>query len=357
MKRFFITGKAGVIVSLFTAVLSFYSCSHKSIQVVQQIDETARYSTGFPGKNTSTDLERVMFSVKKIKNYSSYRTYIFDDNSRITIKDLNSDGLLEHTTAGIVTNDATSGTATVIFSDGKHIALLTCNHAVKAPDTLFQWAEYSDLNNNHYIHSVSIKIKQQLYISGLPAGSKFEVLASDTKNDIAIIGTSFTDPLNDVQPLAYPCGKSSDLKWGSFIYIAGYPTGQQMVTHGIVSTLPEKSGSFLTDAPFNEGFSGGIAIAVTDIGGRFEMVGMARSVTASYGYVLKPEKENHEFTYNPDLPYTGKIFVNQKKDLNYGVTSVISIDQIRLFYSENRTNLIAKGFDLDEFFGLEPQAE
>jgi len=62
--------------------------------------------------------------------------------------------------------------------------------------------------------------------------------------------------------------------------------------------------------------SGGIAIAVTETSNKFQLLGIARSVAASYGYVLKPEKENHESTYNPAIPYTGSIYANQKKDIN-----------------------------------------
>ncbi len=354
MKSSYSFRNAWVIVFILSMVYITYSCAYKTGRQPQRKSTEATYCTSFPVQNSSADLERVMLSLKKIKNYSSYRTYIFEEDSRVTLKDLNSDALLGRTAASIVTNDATSGTASVLFSDGKHIALLTCNHAVKAPDTLFQWAEYSDLGNGRYIRSISIKLKQQLYVSGLPVGSRFEVLASDPENDIAIIGATYTEPINNITALVYPCGVASDLRWGSFIYLAGYPTGQQMVVHGIVSLSSEKSGSFLTDAAFNEGLSGGIAIAVTQDFGNFEIVGMARSVAASYGYVLKPEKGNHEFIYNPDIPYAGNIFVYQKKDINYGVTSVISIDEIKQFYSENRAGILGKGFNLDEFFGLKP---
>jgi hypothetical protein len=287
----------------------------------------------------------------------SYRTYIFDDNTRITLKDLNTEGLLERTRAGIITNEATAGTALVIFSDGRHIALLTCAHAVKAPDTIIQWNNYRDLDNNQYIQSISLKTKQQLFVRDMPEATKFNVLASDTKNDIAFIGTAYNEPVNGIPVFMHPCGNSSDLRWGDFLYLAGYPTGQQMLTHGIVSTQPEKAGSFLTDALFNEGLSGGIALAVTQTGENIELVGMARSVAGTYNYALRPEKGNHEFTYNQAMPYTGDVYVNQKKDLNYGVTSVISINQIRKFYIENRSRLVETGFNLDEFFGLMQKQE
>lgn len=330
------------------------ACSFKTSRQLPVQPAASKYITGFPADNISGKLETVLFSVIKIANYSNYRTYVFDDKKMVTLRDLNSEGLLEHTMAGIVSNEATAGTALVVFSDGKHIAMLTCAHAVKAPDTIIDWKDYRDLDNNRYIQSISIKIKQQLYVRDMPGGSKFTVLASDSKNDIAIIGSTYNEPVNGIPVFNFPCGNSSELRWGSFLYLAGYPTGQQMVAHGIVSTLPEKSGYFLTDAPFNEGFSGGIALAVTEAGQDFELVGMARAVAGTFHYVLNPEKENHEFTYNPAIPYTGNVYVAQKKDINYGITSVISINQIRQFYIENRINLIREGYNLDGFFGLLP---
>jgi hypothetical protein len=68
--------------------------------------------------------------------------------------------------------------------------------------------------------------------------------------------------------------------------------------------------------------------------------------------VIRPEKENHEFIYNQAIPYTGDLYVEQKKDINYGVTTLVSINQIRNFYSENRNTLLEVGFNLDKFFGL-----
>jgi len=342
-----------LLITVFTTSL----CSYKTKKEILNQKSNVKYRTSYPDLNASANLERILTSVKKIKNYSSYRTYVFDEKTRVTLKDLSEDGLLQRTRAGIVTNDATAGTALIIYSDGKNIALLTCAHAVKAPDTIIQWADYSDLGNNRFINSISIKIKQQLYVNDLTGGSRFRVLASDSKNDIAIIGSSYNEPVNDIPVFNQTCGNSSDLKWGSFLYLLGFPTGQQMVSHGIVSTFPEKEGNFLTDAPFNEGLSGGIAIAVTEDGGNFELVGIARSVAASYGYVIKPEKEIHEFTYNPAIPYSGNTYVNQKKDINYGVTSVISINQVRKFYEQNRTDLLRQGFNLDEFFGMNPKSK
>ncbi len=328
------------------------SCSYKSNRQLQSQSSAYRYRTGFPSDNVSAELTSILTSVKRIINYSSYRTYIFDNDAKVTLKDLNSEGIHERTRAGIVTNEATEGSALIICSNGKNIVLLTCAHAVRAADTIIDWYEYSDLGNNRYIQSISIRFRQQLYVRDIPEGSKFRELASDTKNDIAFIGTEYTEPVNNIPFFKNKCGNSSDLEWGSFLYFVGYPTGQQMVTHGIVSTLPQKAGYFLTDALFNEGFSGGIALAVTESGGNFELVGMARSVAGNFGYMLKPEKENHEFTYNPAIPYTGNVYVNQKKDISYGVTSVVSINQIRQFYTENRTRLNDTGYNLDEFFGF-----
>ena len=71
--------------------------------------------------------------------------------------------------------------------------------------------------------------------------------------------------------------------------------GHKMITRGIVSnTRDDKSDSFLIDALFNRGFSGGIILAIRDGVPNFELVGMAKSVSAKNEYLLTPYPLNGE---------------------------------------------------------------
>jgi hypothetical protein len=136
------------------------------------------------------------------------------------------------------------------------------------------------------------------------------------------------------------------------VYILGFPSGYQMVTRGIVSNPdPGKDGEFLIDALFNPGVSGGVVLAVKDGVPNFELVGIARAVSAKYKNVIKPGKESHEELYNPNIPYDGDVFVKLEKEIYYGVTFTISIESIADFYMKNREYFISRGYRLDNFFG------
>ncbi len=97
-----------------------------------------------------------------------------------------------------------------------------------------------------------------------PGGGEFEVIAKDRKKDLAILGRQYVgDPYQLIKPLKIPMGNPKDLEWGSFVYIIGYPMGHKMVTKGIISNpRDDESNSFLIDALFHRGFSGGIILAI-----------------------------------------------------------------------------------------------
>jgi len=317
-----------------------------------------KYDSEFPSDDCSAQLETILQSLRKVNCYVSYRTYVFGEKSHTSLADLNSDHVLSSAEASLYTNEATSGTALIIQSNTDRIALLTCAHIVNLPDTIISWSEFQDLESNRYIRSISIKVKEQITIRDVPEGARFIVLAFDQQKDIAILGREYTSRqvCLDLPIFPYSAGNSSELNWGSFLYLAGYPTGQLMITKGIVSKTKDSENNFLTDAPFNEGFSGGIALALRDGVPNFELVGIGRSVTAGTEYFLKPEKDLYEYNYNPSIPYNGPLYVKQKKEINYGITWVIPIDRIRDFYLENRLKIISLGYQLDPFFKISKES-
>ena len=124
-----------------------------------------------------------------------------------------------------------------------------------------------------------------------------------------------------------------------------------MITRGIVSNPnSDESGTFMIDALFNKGFSGGIILAARQGSTGFELVGMVRSAYSKKEYTLRPEKEIHEYTYNKNAPYSGEIHVGTNESINYGVTYVIPVEALRAFYRRCRTELLALGYNLDPFF-------
>ena len=150
-----------------------------------------------------------------------------------------------------------------------------------------------------------------------------------------------------IQVFRYPFGAARELEWGSFVYLFGYPSGYKMVTKGIVSSpRKDRFDTFLIDAVFSRGFSGGIALAIRDGVPNFELVGMVKLVSARTSYVLVPEKDDGVVEYDPTVPYDGQIFVERKTEIEYGVTQAISVEMIRDFLESHRASLKAQGYDL-----------
>ncbi len=342
------TIKLGILISL---LITGISCTRHLAKSVEDNHQGSNYYSETPYTNSSADLEKITHSVKKVNCYATYRTYVFGENSTVTLKDLSGENLLEKSMARVDNNESVSGTALAIYYDGERIALLTCAHVAVFPDTLINWSEHSDLQSNRYIHSISFKLRQQLYIRDIPAGGPIQVLASNIKDDIALLGRTLQQPATVTDVFGYPAGHSDKLEFGNFVYLVGYPVGQLMVTSGLVSLPSDPKANFLTDAPFNEGFSGGIVLAVRSDAPELELVGLGRSVSARTSYSLKPEKQIHEYTYNPSVPYSGNIYVNEEKEMNYGITFVVPVNRLRQFYNENRQLVTGQGYNLDKFFG------
>lgn len=335
-------------------LLMLIACNACTRQLAKTLESKARGSSYYSEtsyRNSSADLERITHAVKKVNCYATYRTYVFGENSTVTIQDLSGQDLLEKSVARVDNNESVSGTALAIYNDGEKVALLTCAHVAVFPDTLINWSEHSDLHSNRYIHSISFKLRQQLYIRDIPDGGPIQVLASNVKEDIALLGRTLQQPPSGTDVFSSPAGHSEKLEFGSFVYLVGYPVGQLMVTSGLVSLPSDPKANFLTDAPFNEGFSGGIVLAVRSDAPELELVGIGRAVSARTGYSLKPEKQVHEYNYNPSVPYSGNIYVHEEKEMNNGITFVIPVNRLRQFYYENRQLLTGQGYNLDKFFG------
>ena len=123
-----------------------------------------------------------------------------------------------------------------------------------------------------------------------------------------------------------------------------------MITKGIVSQPNrDKKGSFLVDALFNKGFSGGIVLAIRDGVPNFELVGMAGSVSADINYLMVPPENIKETEFDPRIPFNDDIFVKAEKTINYGITFIISSEIIREFLLENRKSILGRGYSFGDF--------
>jgi S1-C subfamily serine protease len=181
----------------------------------------------------------------------------------------------------------------------------------------------------------------------------------DRSLDVAALGKKFRLELpRSIAVFDYPLGRARELEWGSFVYVFGYPMGNKMVTKGTVSSPnKDKHGSFLMDAVFNRGFSGGVVVAIRDGVPNFELVGMVKLVSASSEYVLAPSEESGAVGYDPREPYTGTIHAVNKLTINYGITQAISVEAITGFLRAEQTLIERNGYSLGRFGALQPDVQ
>jgi hypothetical protein len=331
------------------AVAMQFSCAGRIYKIAYPTLADGKYDSEFPYKDCSKELGAISQTVKMIYCTAYYETYIFPSEKKIRTRDLTDEMIKTQSIKTVYSTTSVSGTATLIYHQNKKIGLLTCAHIINHPDTVFT---YFKLNNEKFVQSISFKERQTNFISDVPEAGEFEVVAQEDRNDIAILGKTISDENSLALPVFnYPFGNSKELDWGTFIYVIGFPSGQKMVTKGIVSSPnKDKNGSFLTDAPFNHGFSGGIVLAIRDGVPNFELVGMANSVASQSDYFLAPSKDMNETEFAPDIPYQGEIFVKLKTDIKYGVTHVISTESIADFLKLNEKRLFDKGYDFRTLF-------
>ena len=347
--------KNRICLSIFMVLLILVSssCRKTAFQVVYPSLNDGRYDSEFPYRNSSEELDRISKSVKKLYCLVEYDRYHFDFEQQIQYGDTDKMRLRQTAVDRSFFSESVHGTATIVKNDNNRIVAMTSAHIVDYPDTIFTYFVDNRNNETTILESVSVKRKQSNFIRELPDNGDLEIIFTDEALDVAFLGNTFDEANSLAHPVfSYPVGEPEDLEWGSFVYIMGYPAGHKMVTRGIVSNPKvNKKGEFLIDALFNQGISGGIVLAVRDGVPNFELVGIAKSVSASYKNVLKPVHESHQEMYNPNVPYEGDLFVKVEKEINYGVTFTVSIGEIRNLYYLNRDTFVAKGANLDGFFG------
>jgi hypothetical protein len=319
--------------------------------MVAKPEQNGRYVTEFPFHNASDRLEVITQSVSKLITVAYYKTYQFDKDDHFNQYSLSLRLLKKNAASVTITHESISGTATLISYNNGKVAFLTSAHILDFPDTVISYFDASQTLSTNEIRSIAIKERQENYCRSLPGCGPMNILAMDREIDVAIIGHTCNEQEQNMKVFGCRAGHARELGWGSAAYVIGYPMGNLMVTRGIVSSPnSDESGSFMMDALFNRGFSGGIILAERDSTPEFELVGMVRSAYSKKEYMLKPEKEIHEFNYNTNTSYTGEIHIGTEETINYGVTYAISMESIRAFYRKYRPGLILSGYNLDPFF-------
>jgi hypothetical protein len=325
------------------------ACGNKKIAATGEGITSGRYGSEFPAKNASDEIEKITRSVRKVYSVSSYISYQFKREARITAYHLYQGSWKNAVWGVITTSETVFGTATVIGLANSRVALLTCAHVVTSPDTLISYFEPGADDPSRYIQSFSIREKQENWVKELSSCGPFTVLASDISADIAILGKNCESLTDTVTPFPYPAGRAGDLGWGSFVYIFGFPLGNQVITKGIASPATKRPmGEFSIDALLNKGYSGGIILALRNGVPNFELVGMVKNVGSTREDFLKPSSDQQ---HTPDwLPYKGDAYIGKSDNIQYGLNAVVPFEAILGFYNRNRQELNRQGYNLDHFF-------
>ncbi|MCX7798462.1 MAG: trypsin-like peptidase domain-containing protein [Melioribacter sp.] len=330
--------------------LLFFSCSSSSIyQKVYPTLKDGKYDSEFPYKSSSKQLEEISECIRLINSIAFYTSYIFNYNTFITKKNIEKIDFEKIAIQKVYFNKTASGTATLIYKDQEKALFMTVAHVVAFEDTIISYFINQDGSTSNFIQSISIKTRQTNYIPDLTSGGELDIVLLDKNIDIAFLSKKFSnrEPIN-ISVFSYPWGKSSELEWGNFVYVFSYPMNLKMVTKALVSISSKEKNTFLIDAVFNRGSSGGIVLAIRDGIPNFELVGLIKSVPADYQYILHPLTKDQNLEFNPMVPYKGEIYVQKEQIMRTGITKVISIEAIKDFIEYHKSYLLSKGFYLKE---------
>ncbi len=342
--------KLAVLLGIIAASLNL-SCSSIIYRSVYPTLNDGKYDSEFPYNNSSKQLEEISNSLYRINSIAFYKAYIFADNSKLKLKNLSDSVIQNNYVKTTFLDKSSAGTGTVIYNSNGTVGLLTCAHVVDFPDTLITYFSDKIGTYTDEVQSIAFKSSQSIYVAGFPEGSNVNEILSDKDIDVAILGRHYGLKYSLSFPVfSYPFGDAKELEWGSFVYVFGFPLNYKMLTTAIVSDPNyDQNGAFFINAVTNRGCSGGIVLAIRDGVPHFELVGIVEWVPENTKDVLTPAPLPESLRYNPLVPYTGEVYVNQQKEINYGITKVISIEAIKNFLIKNKDYLINKGYYLSLF--------
>jgi len=327
---------------IFLVAISSISCKQTEIISEQRTIQDGKYDSGPNGKSIGTTIKYLSESVKKIDVLTFYKTWEFPKNSEYTKDYLSKISPKEIAISSNVNNESASGTAFVVYFHNYLSGFLTCAHVVEKPDIIYTFFD----EDQTIVRSMSFKIRQQIFISDMHGENSVEVVAIDTKKDLAFLKKKLDINDASLKPFNFTVGSTDKLEWGSEIYVLGYPLGNLMLTKGVISIDKSINKRFLSDAMYNKGISGSPVFAILDGNNNFEWIGIASSASAQTVQYLTPKLDIDEKVHN-NTEYYGDIFIEEKLLINYGVTYSIPIEEIITFIVRNKSVLRERGYVTD----------
>lgn len=309
--------------------------------------DQAYFTSSFPHRDISPQLSQIQPSIQRVTSTVFYEVYFFEDKN-LTADQLQGTNIVELASRKSSIDQSKAGTAISILQNNRHTVLITARHVLTFPDTVIAYKKDNPSSDERYVASIGIKERQKSFL--ITTFQNFEVskVAEDRIKDLALIEIP-RKKANITPPLQICTGKARLLRLGSFLYVLGFPLGSPTVTRGIVS-LPNYDGrqSFLTDALFNPGVSGGLIIASRNNYKSFEWVGMVLTASALDKQFLIPNPSDME-KYEHLEVYTGTPFVSNQKMINYGIANAQPIERIIEFIMQNDNKLSQFGLSFTDF--------
>jgi len=324
-----------ILISLLTI-----SCKQTESLSQNKALSDGKYDSGLNGNSFAKSIESISESVNKLDVIAFYNTWVFPKNSIFTKSFISNSSPQEYSVTNTINNESVSGTVITVYYKNSLAGFLTCAHIVDFPDSIFTYYN----NDKKTVKSLSVKIRQQIFISDIPGGGSVEIVAIDFDKDLAFLKKEVEPQDRNIKPINLKVGSTTKLEWGSEIYVLGYPNGNFMLTKGIVSIDKSIKKRFLSDALYNKGISGSPVFAILDGIENIEWVGMASSASAQSVQYLSPRIENDELTPNK-TSYYGDVFIEDKLLINYGITFSISIEEIITFIARTKSDIKSSGFD------------
>lgn len=340
MKNEFLYLGTGFVVSL---IIFFSGCSTPQRTAPEQVENGQNLSyTG--SEIIRGEIMNSFDSIKRIQNSVIYRTYLFDLDGLPTRSFLESANLENYAVESFTESHSTAGTALVLSNRMNRSTLLTAAHVVTFADTIWHKSEVSDR-----IEAVSVVESVSHYLVADDGIHALELAVDDQRRDLALMMLRWGDEGNPrLTPLSVPAGNPENLEWTDLVYALGYPRGFQMVTRGMVSkftTIPRRS--FVLDAPFNRGFSGGVLFTVRGDGSGLDWVGILSAAYAETEYLVSPGEIDEE-DFNPNVEYRGPLYLRRERRINYGISYAVGMEEIGGFFNENSEQIRRLGLTVPD---------
>jgi S1-C subfamily serine protease len=247
--------------------------------------------------------------------------------------------------AGVTLIDTTQeihGGGLIIYRDEHHALILTCAHLLLAPDTILTYFRDRGGNPTGLLASRSVKKNISYYIM-IESGRLLaaEVLQTDDRTDLGLLAVESRAPIG--LPFCCALAYQSEIRWGDFAYVFGFPHGMKQLTAGFISPAPYP-GRFVLDVAAHFGFSGGPVIVVRP-GGTIELAGIILSMPVTkLRYIMPPPNLHPGQTIT--ITDLAQSTAEELNIIEYGTGYGIGAKTVGRFLLDNASLLQRKGFAL-----------